>query len=393
MIEPTRPFQGMSMTFLVTEDCNMRCSYCYEHNKRKADLPLDTAMKFIQLMLDDPDPIGVMGTHHEWILNQGAVLDFLGGDAFMRVDLCEEIIKHFQFYSMVKQHRWAKRWRANFSTNGTLFGDPKVRSFMHRYKDNISVGISIDGCPEIHDRNRIFPNGKGSMSTIMKWWNWYHDWTGGNPNVKATLNRESIPYIAESVKYMHEDMKISRIFMNFIFEDMDLDDHDLAELDHQMNLVVEYVLEHRDDMYLSMIDRNMGRTGTSEGSDLDTAWCGAGSMPCVVPNGNIYPCFRFTPLTHSSKVEDFPFGNVAEGLIRKDRLEEIRSQTRRKISPPECLTCDAERGCSWCIGGAYSSTGTFYRGLNLCKPRKIISRWADRYWNTYDKLNAKEVIA
>ena len=36
-----------NVTFQVTDDCNLRCSYCYQINKGKHRMPFEVAKKFI----------------------------------------------------------------------------------------------------------------------------------------------------------------------------------------------------------------------------------------------------------------------------------------------------------------------------------------------------------
>ena len=40
------------ITFQVTEDCCMRCSYCYQHNKTHHKMTFETAKIFIDKMLN-----------------------------------------------------------------------------------------------------------------------------------------------------------------------------------------------------------------------------------------------------------------------------------------------------------------------------------------------------
>ena len=115
MIQSIPPFEGLSLTFNVTEDCNLACKYCYEVDRKKNDLPIEYAQKFIDLMLDDPDPIGALGTKDEWMYDNGLIMDFIGGDALMRPELCDKIISHFIWASQMRDHKWKNRWRASLS--------------------------------------------------------------------------------------------------------------------------------------------------------------------------------------------------------------------------------------------------------------------------------------
>ena len=47
--------QGRSIkdvTFQVTEDCNLQCTYCYQHNKTHNKMTFETAKKFIDYIFE-----------------------------------------------------------------------------------------------------------------------------------------------------------------------------------------------------------------------------------------------------------------------------------------------------------------------------------------------------
>ncbi|GBR73653.1 radical SAM/SPASM domain-containing protein [Candidatus Termititenax aidoneus] len=385
MIPAISEYEGMSITFQVTEDCNLRCKYCYEIDKRPGDLPFEYAQKFIDIILEDDDPISAKGTDNEWILNEGLILDFIGGDALMVPELLDKIIQYYQYKAVSLGHRWAYRWRASISSNGTLFEKPQVRELLLKYKNSLYVGVSVDGCPEIHDKNRVWKDGRGTMKDIQKWWDWYIEWIGQDwATTKATCNKDTIPYLYKSIKFLHEEMRLKQIHMNFIFEDMHLTEGDLRRLDQEMEKTVAYILEHRHDLHVSMFDKAFGIGEPM--SHPDKNWCGSGSMPCLSINGKIYPCFRFSPNTMHSRKLDFYVGDIWHGFSHKERFEMVRQQTRQKISPQKCLECPVESACAWCIGGAFAEKGEFYRPTNICEVHKLQSKWAHKYWEEYDKL-------
>ena len=387
MIIAPKQFDGFNVTFNTGEYCNLACKYCYEVNTTPSRLPLEYAQRFIDLLLEDDDPAGLKGTKDEWIGQQGLIMDFIGGDALMFPDLVEDILLYFMKKSRKLNHRWADRWRASISTNGTLFEVPRVRRFVEKWNPVLSLGVSIDGTPEIHDKNRVYHDGRGSMSTIIKWWDWYRK-LYPEADTKSTLTRESIPYIYDSLRYMHEDLYLMYINQNFAFEDQSLTPSDLETLDKQLSLCVDYVLEHRDDLYWSMIDRNLETSKSfKEHCEIDPgkSWCGSGAMPALGTNGKIYPCFRFLPHTQATNV-DMSVGDIWSGFTKKKNFQTIRSLTREVISPPQCRECQIESQCSWCIAGSYSEKGEPYRQTYICETQMLRDKWAKEYWRRYSDL-------
>lgn len=383
---------------------NLLVHNCYEINKRDVVIPIEYAKKFIDVILDDPDPIGVVGTEDEWIIHDGIILDFIGGDAFMHPDIIDEVLTYFIQQCMIKNHRYINNWRASISSNGTLFENKPVRDLIAKWGPNMSIGVSIDGCPEIHDKNRIMAardkdgNEVGSMQYIMKWWPWVKKnlpYTGSQ--TKATCARDSIPYLFESLRYMHEVMGLTHINQNFIMEDTGCTDEDYMLLDEQFEKCKNYLLEHRDVLYWSMFDtqglESPASSYKAHEEALDKGWCGSGSMPSVGMTGKIYPCFRWLPHTmtdYTKHADNHIVGDVWNGFNHKERFREVKTQTRRKISSKYCLSCLVEGGCSYCIAGCHSEFNAFKRTEHICTITKLRIKWARIYWHEYEELDHRQ---
>jgi sulfatase maturation enzyme AslB (radical SAM superfamily) len=76
-------FKVRTITFQVTEDCCMACTYCYQHNKTKNKMTFEIAKKFIDDLLNDKyDNINTLNTFT-------VIFDFIGGEPFLEIDLIE----------------------------------------------------------------------------------------------------------------------------------------------------------------------------------------------------------------------------------------------------------------------------------------------------------------
>jgi uncharacterized protein len=401
-IFPKRAFNLTTSTRTFIAD-GILVHNCYEINKKHKILPLDYAKRFIDIILADPDPVGVIGTKDEWFLDRGLILDFIGGDSFMHVDILDKILSYYMYtVNTIKPlHKWTNNWRSSISSNGTLFDKKEVRDFIKKYHQVLSLSISIDGCPTIHDKNRIFAErglgGEeiGSMGMILKWWPWLKENYPHYANVtKATCSRESIPYLFESLQFMHEELGITYINQNFIMEPNGCTEKDYIMLEDQLNKCIDYIFNHRDKIFWSMIDTRFIRRlndsgGENNNYDLDSNWCGSGAMPALGINGKIYPCFRWLPHTQEDqdKSEEFCVGDIWTGITKKENFRKIRDATRRAISPPECLKCEYEPTCSYCIGGCYSEYGCFKRTTHICEITKLQAKAADNYWKKVDETD------
>ena len=398
MIKSIPNFEGLNCTINTTEDCNLRCKYCYETHKKPNNISFDYCKAFVDLILEakENDIAEAIGTDLEFVYD-GIVLDFIGGDSLVDPALLDKILTYFSTKVALKKLQkpeWLpKGWRASISTNGTLFAREDVRAFCEKWKDNLSIGVSIDGCPEIHDMNRIFVNGEGTMSTIMKWWSWYRQhFPTQAQSTKATCSRASIPYLFESLKFMHEDLGLNYINQNFIMEDTGCTEEDYKELDRQLEMCVNYVLEHKDEMYWSMIDKhNFAIHHKDFNKEEDDAFytkgrCGSGCMPCLSIDGNIYPCFRWLPHSQNGVRGVMQVGDVWNGFNHTENFTCVRKGAIRDNCTREekCRTCEYEPACSYCIAGCYAEHSDFIRTTHICEIIKLQCKWADYYWSKID---------
>lgn len=131
----------------------------------------ETARKIVDLLfrLYDENNENMVINHH----TKGLILDFIGGEPLMNIEVIEDTIKYFIDQCTEKNHIWLTNFRASMSSNGILYFKPEVQSFLNKYKNFISLNITIDGPKEVHDLCRIDYDGEGSFDrSIAAWDDW-----------------------------------------------------------------------------------------------------------------------------------------------------------------------------------------------------------------------------
>ena len=117
------------VTFQVTDACNLACTYCYQINKGNRKMSFETAKKYIDLLLSGEKGfskyVGVENT-------PGIVLDFIGGEPLLEVELIDKIIDYFRMRALELDHPWAEKFICSMASNGTLYFDPKVQKFLEK---------------------------------------------------------------------------------------------------------------------------------------------------------------------------------------------------------------------------------------------------------------------
>lgn len=379
MINCPEPYRGQVFTIIVTNDCNLRCKYCYEVAKcNKGTIPLEYVDLFTKMLINGTFDIGM----------DSYEFDLLGGDALMYPELCGQIIDTIVKRLVLSDFKNRNRIKFSICSNGTLFERKDVREFLIRYKPLLSLGVSIDGSPKLHDLNRIYADGKGSMEKILKWWPWFKDnFPEDSLFTKATLAKSSIPYISESLAFMHEELGLKYIHQNFIMEDAGLTNKDISEFNHQMELCSKYVFDHRDNLYWSMLDRVYTKRKEKDKDIPNISRCGSGVMPTMDIDGNIYACPRWCPFALGT--ETIVLGNVKNQTYDKEKADMIHEKSKRATitKDKKCHSCPYEAQCAYCPAGCYGEFNDFIRTTHICPITKIQSTWAENYWRRVNEVD------
>lgn len=372
-----------TVTFIVTEKCNLKCSYCYECNKTDKAMSIEIAKKAIDMLFDESK----IGHYFDMSSTKGYIIEVFGGEPFLE----PEIIDFIFGYYMIKAHEVNPEFFRNshFSTtsNGTLYTNKSVQKVIEKYREKFSLSVTLDGNEKLHDSCRVFSDGKGSyklaeyaLKETIK--------NSTSKNTKLTLAPENIEYLYEAVVNLWENVGLQFVHANCVYEDVWTKEKSLV-LYEQMIKIADYLLEN--DYYykyfISLFDENIGHPMSEE--ELESNFCGGnGQMLAISPDGNLYPCSRFAPYS-LKKQPGFLIGDVNEGIYKGNKhIDMLKSITLKTQSSEECLACKVAAGCGLCTAYNYDTFGTpNKRATNICDCHKERVRANSYYWNKlYKKL-------
>ncbi len=376
-----------TVTFQVTDACNLRCTYCYQKNKSNNVMSFDTAKKFIDLLLNDTN---------DYINSDnslGIIIDFIGGEPFLEVDLVEKITDYFITQMINLQHPWATKFRISISSNGTLYFEPKVQAYIKKHRAYLSLGITIDGSKKLHDACRKFPDGSGSYDIVEKAVR--HQMAIRSMSSKMTIAPENIIYTAEAVKEL-VGLGYTQIHLNCVYENVWKPEH-AAALYQQLKSVADFLLDekHSDTVHVSMFQELIG-CPIPETDNQN--WCGGlGYMLAVDWKGDIYPCIRYMPDSVGGDVEPLIIGTADGGILATERqraiVERMSRVTRRSQSTDECFHCPIAQGCAWCSAYNYQETGSVDKRVTyICEMHKARVLANVYYWNKVYKQKGKNKV-
>lgn len=361
-----------NITFIVTQDCQLSCRYCYQVGKNKNQrMSFSVAKQAIDYILSNEITFP----------EEGVIWDFIGGEPFLEVDLLDKICDYIKTQLFRLNHHWFNHYRFNITTNGINYHTNKVQEFIDKNHTHLSIGITIDGTKRKHDLNRIWKQGvieKGSYDDVVKN---IPLWTSQFPNdgTKVTISSADIPYICESVLHLFS-LGIHQVNINCVFEDV-WETGDDSKFEEQLIKLADSIIENHlyNDYQCSFFAENIGKPLPKHENQN---WCGAGRMLAIDAMGNFYPCLRFAAYSLREK-RPIVIGNVREG-INANKLRPFLTLDRTTQSPQKCLDCEVASGCAWCQGENYDSAKTntvFQRATAICLMHKARVRANNYYWN------------
>ncbi len=366
-----------NIIFIVTKDCQLACKYCYLVGKNSNEkMTWEIGKQTIDYILN------------EFSQSKGIILDFIGGEPFLEIELIDRICDYFKVEAYKRELACFNNYRFNVSTNGINYNSPKVQEFICKNKKHVSIGITIDGTKRKHDLNRIWKGTnkeRGSYDDVVKN---IPLWLEQIPNAetKVTISSADIPYIKESVLHLYS-LGIHEVNINCVFEDVWKEGDDIL-FEEQLIELADAIIDggYYKDYVCSFFTEHIGKPMNMQLENQN--WCGAGKMLAVDAEGNFYPCMRFAKYSLRSK-DALIIGNVHDG-IDKNKLRPFLTLDRCTQSKQECIDCEVASGCAWCQGENYDAADTptiYQRSTAICKMHKARVRANNYYWNKlYRKL-------
>lgn len=243
-------FRPTAASFLVSENCNMACKYCFERvqlgtGHKNKNMDKETAYKALEYLFENAQyQREFMGKG-----NQSVYITVFGGEPMINSSLVVDMID--------KGEKLSRNYEINFVasivTNGTLITDKDVEGFKRLYKNgaNFSFQISLDGTKETNDEERVFINGKGTFDKIennIKKFKEIFDWDNndsedkfGRVHIHSSITRRTLPSMAEAYHYFIDKMKIPATwFMPIMSEDWKAEDIKIYR--DQLNKIKEHIM-------------------------------------------------------------------------------------------------------------------------------------------------------
>lgn len=372
---PARNFPLQRIVLNVTNQCNLACGYCYEYSEDK----IAKTQGKPKYMSDEVAEAAIETLIQESASRPVIHVTFFGGETLLNIPVMRSSVA----YARRRAAEVNKTVDFSLTTNATLLNE-EIIDFLA--ENRIGVTVSIDGDRELHDRMRVFHNGRGSYDVIA-------------PKIKQLLERHRTNSIGARVTLSAGVREVRRIYEHLTQEfgfhgvgfspataNPDRLYHIGAKkMDNVLEQFEELAWEYRD---YALKGRQHGFTNVSDtlkdlSSGVSKAYpCGAGlGLLGVSTAGDIGLCHRFvdSPVAQMGHVQN---GGIDHGA-RREFLENHHVGAR-----PDCHTCWARPVCA---GGCYHEafinfSDTAASNLHQCD---WIRGWLDLCLRIYGEINVK----
>lgn len=300
----------MIYTILVTDVCNLKCSYCYEgENKNKEHMTIQTADEVIKFIKETSEAS-----------KKNSRIVFHGGEPFLNFNL----IKYLKT-KIDTEIPNSNNFIYEITTNGTLINN-EIIEFVK--ENSIKLSISIDGSKESHNKYRIFHNDLGSYDIVIK-------------NIKLLIENNITPrcrmtFSANTFKYIHKGVsELNNLGLNtFAISANFYDNTWTTKSINEFKLEVDKLIQTQKEknIHISIVDKN-------QICKLQSDCFGGIASFAISPKGMIYPCI------FNISDKKFIIGSVFD--FDYEKITTKMYNFHKKISEHEsiCNECGAKELC------------------------------------------------
>ena len=320
----------LSLTIAPTMACNFRCPYCYEKGKSYTTMSDETLTVLIKY-INDQIKTGDIKT---------LAIAWYGGEPLLRFDLIKKIRYGLELGEV--------ELKQIIVTNGYLLTETIAKELADMGVERAQ--ITLDGPPEIHNKSRLYPDGRDTFTPIIE--NIQKACEYVPINIRVNVDKNTLYHADELLDYLDKYELQGKV--NLYLAPID-NFHDSS-----CNSSVCYNRQEFSKEQLDFTKRNIyrGYFGLKFGGFSPTV-CGATNMNSFVidPNGDMFKCWE-----EISDV-DSKVGNIFKGLLYNEAFEKWLDYNY--LTDEECSDCTI---LPICKGGCPKRVVD--SGIHLCNTSK-----------------------
>ena len=363
----------MNLILSLTEQCNLRCTYCYykeSHKERIAVMNDDVLEASLRLSLDRTIEL------RQSFLN----ITFFGGEPLLRLESIHKGTNYIKKLVKKRRSELPKDFELKFAinTNGTLLTED-ILNFLEQEK--FEIFLSLDGTAKRHNTNRKKINGRGCFNKIKPH---LFRLAKMNTTILSVVTQENHVGLANSINWLIKQgfTKIqTSVDFNKKWTGSELDE---LALEYKKMAKIWIKLQNENSpIYIGTIQDKISLSllNISEKEHSCNIFkTGIG----IATNGNAFPCSRFIT---SNPNAPYMLGNVLDskqkifsGSVAKEITSFLKKDKEKCKGCAIAHRCDAhECGCT-----SFYTTGSIH-GISpeVCTHERILCAICDETLEEY----------
>jgi len=327
-----------NFAFIVTNDCNFNCSYCYQKKEKKymKNATIEKAVAFFYPFLKE---------------REGEIyVVFYGGEPLLAFDA----IKHAVFLIQDKNKEEKKKFEFSLTTNGSLITDKNLEFFnLHRF----SIMLSFDGMTQDIARK------PGSLEPTRELIQRIQRYPGIKFSTNSVFTPATIAHFSDSLQYI-----ITSGGNKIEYSLSTIEPWDLAALDilkEELKRLTDFLLLYYREKGIIPVTYFRPR----EGNPKQGFFCSGGrDRMAVCPDENLWGCYLFHDFLRDKQESNdycnYSFGNLDDFMENHDTIYprildnySVLSQDCFFTEKQFCFLCKEKDHCVVCpISAAYSTS-------------------------------------
>ncbi|OHD56470.1 MAG: hypothetical protein A2Y33_15190 [Spirochaetes bacterium GWF1_51_8] len=344
----------MNIVLLLTDNCNLRCTYCYYKGIQKRingnEENIKTAIGYFYKYAKE--------------MNQSLLnITFFGGEPLLFFNLLKTGV---EYADSLAGPDFKIAYAIN--TNATLF-TKEIFDYLEAH--NFLFYVSLDGMKQTQDEQRPLHNGAGSYDLIKPW---IPRLAAANTMVEKVITPENVSRLHDDIEFIVNQGFRSIITSPDFSGNWTRETFEILEREYE-KLIAYYIKKQRrgKGLYLNVVEDKI-KAFLAKKSFKETC-CNLGqNIFAVTPGGIIFPCTRFAVNDPDSP---YIIGTLEKGVDPKKLLMMSHYHAKDK---PQCEDCTIKDRClgNSCGCISYSTTGDI-DGISpfVCEHERMLTRLAD----------------
>lgn len=330
-------FKGdtLSITLLLTNECNFRCTYCFQTRKNSLNYmdnnTQDKIYEFIKRSFNE----------NKELRNLSIIL--FGGEPLIHINKYKNLLYKIKSFCYDNKYGYSTQ----IVTNGSLLNKNNIQLLSDNNCTNIQ--ITVDGIKSVHNSTRMYMDGRGSFDDVIRGIKLVmEDGKMPSPLIRINISEKNYDDVLDLIEYFYSN-KLSDCYIDFgiIFDSKNsCNNGELSEITLKGKMYRLWsILRHRKFVFNYMPVRKW-------------LYCGAYSENYITidVDGSMYKCWDIV------KEEQFKLGNIKDfNNVSLDKYVEWIQRDKKLGS--RCKKCKYLPVCGFgCANLSYQKTGSIFNG-------------------------------